>query len=72
MKNILIIFSLSSVIIACSSGAAGDKKAQLEELKKQQTAIATQIDALEAEIEKLKAKRSCKNYSCYRSCTSGV
>lgn len=57
MKNILIVLSLSSIIIACSSGAAGDKKAQLEELKKQQTSIATQIAAIEAEIEKTEGKK---------------
>lgn len=57
MKNILIVLSLSSIIIACSSGAAGDKKAQLEELKKQQTSIATQIASLEAEIEKAEGKK---------------
>lgn len=57
MKNILIVLSLSSIIIACSSGAAGDKKTQLEELKKQQAALSSQIAQLEAEIEKTEGKK---------------
>jgi membrane fusion protein, multidrug efflux system len=52
MKNILIALSISFMIVACSSGTAGDKKGQLEELKKQQATLSAQISDLENELAK--------------------
>lgn len=56
MKNILIALSASALIVACTNNS-GDKKVQLEELKKQQTSIASQIALLEAEIAKAEGKK---------------
>ena len=56
MKNILSILIITVLFAACGAkkdGAAtanGDKIAQLAELKKQQTALGTQISALEKEL----------------------
>ena len=54
MKNILSILGLTLLFAACGekdgNGANGDKVAQLAELKKQQTALNTQISTLEKEM----------------------
>lgn len=48
MKKLLLIPSLTLLLIACGSG--GDKKAQLEDLKKQEVDIKAKIAALETEL----------------------
>jgi membrane fusion protein, multidrug efflux system len=62
MKRIFqysIIVLTAVILAACGAGrkekqgSLGDKKAKLEELKKQQTGVATEIKTLEEEIEKL-------------------
>jgi RND family efflux transporter MFP subunit len=50
MKKFLTIIAIASVLVACSNGKAGDKKAQLDELKKQQTELAGKISQLENEL----------------------
>ena len=50
MKKLLIIGAIVSTIVACNSSGAGDKKAELENLKKQQKELADKIKELEAEI----------------------
>lgn len=50
MKNILIVCSLISVIAACSSGNSSDKKAELEKLKSEQSALQEKITKLETEL----------------------
>lgn len=50
MKQRVLIFGLLSLIIACKSSDEGDKKAQLEKLKQQQSELITQIAKLEAEV----------------------
>jgi len=50
MKNTAFALGLSILLAACSSGNSGDKQAQLEKLKKQESEIAQQIKALELEI----------------------
>lgn len=49
MKKIFIIPTFAIALIACNSGG-GDKKAQLETLKKQEAELKGKIDALEAEL----------------------
>ncbi|MFL5764521.1 MAG: efflux RND transporter periplasmic adaptor subunit [Bacteroidia bacterium] len=51
MKKLLLVPGLTIALIACHSGAK-DKKAELDELKKQQTEIEGKISALEAELAK--------------------
>ena len=48
MKRIITFTFITIIFIACSNG--GDKKTQLEDLKKEQAAIKTKIQALEAEL----------------------
>ena len=50
MKKLLLLSAFVSTIVACSSSGAGDKKAELENLKKQQKEITDKIKKLEAEI----------------------
>lgn len=49
MKKIIIYSALVAFLVSC--GAATDKKAELEKLKMQHDALATQIAQLEAEID---------------------
>ena len=48
MKKLLLIPSLTLLLIACGSG--GDKKAELEDLKKQEVDLKSKIAALETEL----------------------
>jgi membrane fusion protein, multidrug efflux system len=50
MKKLLLIPVLALLISACGSGGGDDKKAQLEELKKQEAEIQGKIAALQAEL----------------------
>lgn len=52
MKRILILLTATSLLAACSKSNSGDKKTELESLKKQQSELTTKIAALEAEIAK--------------------
>lgn len=52
MKNILIIFISAVFIAACSSNGSPDKKAELDQLKKEATSIQEKIASLEKEIAK--------------------
>lgn len=52
MKRILTLITIATVIAACGSSSSNDKKAELENLKKQQSELTTKIAALEAEIAK--------------------
>ncbi|MCE3278996.1 MAG: efflux transporter periplasmic adaptor subunit [Bacteroidetes bacterium] len=49
MKKLFLLPVLAFTIIACNSGE-GDKKAELDKLKKQQAEIKAKIDVLEAEL----------------------
>src|SRR6187551_3567936 len=60
MKKLLIISAIVSTIVACSSSGAGDKKIELENLKKQQKEVGDKIKKLEAEIAKSDSTRSEK------------
>src|ERR1043165_4905189 len=51
MKKLLLIPGLTLILIACNS-AGGDKKAELEALKKQEAEIQAKITALEEELSK--------------------
>lgn len=50
MKKLLLISAIVSTLAACSSSGAGDKKAKLEDLKKQQKELADEIKKLESEV----------------------
>ena len=50
MKNILIVFVLAAAFEGCSSGNGSDKKAELEKLKKEQSALQEKITKLETEL----------------------
>ncbi len=50
MKKILLVLAMAAVIVSCQSSGAGDKKSELDSLKKQQKEIADKIKKLEAEI----------------------
>lgn len=50
MKKLFIIFGISTSIIACSSEKTGDKKAELENLKKEAAALKEKIAKLESEV----------------------
>jgi len=50
MKKLLLISVMVSTIVACSSSGADDKKAELENLKKQQKELDDKIKKLETEI----------------------
>ncbi|MFI5218388.1 MAG: efflux RND transporter periplasmic adaptor subunit [Bacteroidia bacterium] len=50
MKNILFIFGVLTIIIACSSGNTGDKRAELEKLKKEEATLKEKIAKLESEV----------------------
>ena len=52
MKRILIVLTAASFLVACTKSNSGDKKAELESLKKQQSELTTKIAALEAELAK--------------------
>jgi RND family efflux transporter MFP subunit len=51
MKKLLLIPGLTLILIACNSGGK-DKKAELEDLKKQEAEIQGKITALETELSK--------------------
>lgn len=51
MKNILMLTTLSVLLFACGN-ATSDKKSELENLKKEQVALADKIKKLELEIAK--------------------
>jgi RND family efflux transporter MFP subunit len=51
MKKLLLVPGLTIALIACNPGAK-DKKAELDDLKKQQTELEGKISALEAELAK--------------------
>lgn len=50
MKKLLLISAIVSTIVACSSSGAGDKKTELESLKKQQKETEAKIKKLESEV----------------------
>jgi membrane fusion protein, multidrug efflux system len=50
MKNTIAILGITALLAACSSGKPGDKTAELEKLKKQETELSDKIKALEKEI----------------------
>src|SRR5688572_25775098 len=52
MKHYIIIPAIITFLAACSQGEGSDKKAELENLRKQQAEIQAQITKLEAEIAK--------------------
>jgi RND family efflux transporter MFP subunit len=52
MKPILIVLTAASFLVACTKSNTGDKKAELESLKKQQSELTTKIAALEAILAK--------------------
>jgi RND family efflux transporter MFP subunit len=51
MKKLFLIPALAVFIAACNSGGGDDKKAKLEELKKQEADIKAQIASLETELK---------------------
>lgn len=51
-KNSVIILAITLFIVACGAGNENDKKAQLEKLKKERSALETKIAALEEDIAK--------------------
>jgi len=53
-KKLLLVFAIVSTIVACSSSGAGDKKAELDSLKKQRSELDGKIKKLEAELSKEK------------------
>lgn len=50
MKNIVLVIGVAVLFAACGSGKSGDKKAELESLKKQEAEISEKIKALEKEV----------------------
>ena len=50
MKHILFLASSLVVLASCGGGKSGDKKAELEKLRSQQSELAAKITALEKEI----------------------
>ena len=56
MKNIIYI-ALITLIVACSSDELTTKKAELAELKKQESEIKSKISTLEKDIAKLSGKK---------------
>lgn len=52
MKNLLLLLAVVSIISACNSSGAGDKKAKLDSLKKEHQALTDEIKKLEEEIRK--------------------
>ena len=50
MKKSIIIFGIAALFVACSPSKSGDKKAELEKLKAQETELADKIKVLEKEI----------------------
>src|SRR5690349_6317123 len=50
-KKFLLIVAIFSIISACGASNGGDKKAELENLKKQQKEISDKITQLEKEID---------------------
>ena len=57
MKKIFLIPSLAIIMIACNSGT--DKKAELEKLKKEESALKAKIAVLESELDTGKENLSC-------------
>lgn len=51
MKNIFILLIAASVVVSCSSGSGTDKKTELENLKKEATAIQDKIAKLEEQLK---------------------
>lgn len=52
MKNSILIVALTIFIAACGGGASGDKRAELEKLKKQKADLETKIATLEEYVLK--------------------
>ena len=50
MNKKLVALGLISLMVACKSGDGGDKKTQLEKLKKQREELNTQISKIETEL----------------------
>jgi RND family efflux transporter MFP subunit len=59
-KKLLLVLAIVSTIVACSSSGAGDKKTELENLKKQKKELDDKIKKLETEIAKGDSSRSEK------------
>lgn len=61
MKNSILVVMLAVFIAACGGGAAsGDKKAELEKLKKQKSELEVKIASLEEEIAKTDTTAAAK------------
>jgi len=58
MKNLIYLLLTVSIISACSSDEFKKKKAELDELKKQETEIKAKIATLEKEVAKLSGGKS--------------
>jgi RND family efflux transporter MFP subunit len=52
MKRILILLTSTSLLVACTKPSGSDKKAELENLKKQQSELTIKIAELEAALDK--------------------
>ncbi len=50
MKNLIIILGVYTLVMSCSSDKGGDKRTQLDKLKKQEVEISEKIKTLEKEI----------------------
>jgi len=50
--NLLLVFAVAAILVACGGGPKTDKKAQLEKLKAEQSKLSQDIAKLEAEIMK--------------------
>lgn len=58
MKNFVYILLSVALLSSCSSDELAKKKAKLDELKKQETEIKSQISTLEKEVAKLSGKKT--------------
>lgn len=61
MKTILQILAISFFMASCSSGEPKDKKAELEQLKKERTTINGKIEKLEADLGQQKTTADFKD-----------
>jgi multidrug efflux pump subunit AcrA (membrane-fusion protein) len=61
MKKILFPIAMLTILAACSSNKAADKKSELEKLKKQQTALTAQIAKLEKEMGVMSPEDAARN-----------
>jgi membrane fusion protein (multidrug efflux system) len=52
MKRIIAILLVATIVVSCNKGGSGDKKAELEKLRKEQSELAAKIKTLEQEIQK--------------------